>query len=64
MKKDIRYICEYCGTAFESEDECAKCEGKHAVPKDIKVVFDRGERYAHRVVVFYEDGTRDEFVSM
>jgi hypothetical protein len=64
MKKDIRYICEYCGTAFESEADCAKCEEKHAVPKIIKPLYSKGERYAHKVVILYENGTRDEFVSM
>lgn len=62
MKKDTRYICEYCGTAFETESECAECEGKHVVPKNIKVMFSKGSSCAHHIIVLYEDGTKDDFV--
>ena len=56
------YICEICGTEFDNEGECRRCENGHikpvkfngwsyyasSVPKVICIEFDDGNEYAYR----------------
>lgn len=29
MKKQILYMCEYCGTQYKEEKKCKECEKNH-----------------------------------
>lgn len=36
MKKQIKYICEYCGVDYGTEEEAKNCEARHIKP--VKIV--------------------------
>ena len=35
MKTETKYVCEYCGNKFLTEEECQICEQSHHIPEKI-----------------------------
>lgn len=66
MKKQIKYICEYCGVDYNTEEEAKKCEARHIRP--VKIVKGNYEytlfarlNLPVSVTVEFEDGTECEY---
>lgn len=38
MKEKKLYVCEHCGTAYNSKEQCRKCEGNHKKVKRLDKV--------------------------
>lgn len=66
MKKQTKYICEYCGVDYNTEEEAKKCEARHIRP--VKIVKGNYEytlfarlNLPVSVTVEFEDGTECEY---
>lgn len=59
MKKQVLYMCEYCGTQYKEEKDAAKCEKGHKNAKRIcnSTHHAKGD-YPDRIEVEFEDGTK------
>lgn len=42
MKKQVSYICDICGAAYDTEAECAACESKHVKLETATMLYMRG----------------------
>lgn len=66
MKKVENYICEICGTMYNSNFECGKCEGSHKKPVEITkttyhpVTMDRSG-HPKKIIVKFDDGSIEEY---
>ena len=59
MKTLQLYVCEICGTRYESEDECRRCEESHKAP--IRIVKEQyrslkydGDKYPYPISILFE----------
>lgn len=66
MKKQIKYICEYCGVDYNTEEEAKNCEARHIKP--VKIVKENYEytlfarlNLPVSVTVEFENGTECEY---
>lgn len=66
MKKQIKYICEYCGVDYNTEEEAKKCEARHIKP--VKIVKENYEytlfaalNLPVSVTVEFENGAEREY---
>ena len=56
MKTETKYICEYCGNKYETEDECKTCEQGHAMPTTISEKrYSNGFRYPDTLCVSFDN---------
>lgn len=68
MKKQTKYICEYCGVDYDTEEDAKKCEARHMKP--VKVVkadyeytlFER-LNIPVSVTIKFENGIEREYVA-
>ena len=35
VKPTVHYVCDYCGTEYNTEEDCEKCEKAHLKPEKI-----------------------------
>ena len=66
MKKQIKYICEYCGVDYDTEEDAKKCEARHIKP--VKIVngnyeYIGGANLPVSVTVEFESGAKREYVA-
>ena len=66
MNTIIKYVCDYCGAEYYTEQECATCEASHK--KFVSLVSQKFERdsttpvkYPDKLTVELEDGIYAEF---
>lgn len=57
----MKYSCEFCGTPYDTEEECKKCEAFHVEPSGVEACIFRpiGEsdnRYIDGIVLKMKDG--------
>lgn len=64
MREVTRYICELCGTVYESADECRACEQSHNSPVRITPVFSPsgGAREPDALVAHFADGSSKKYI--
>ena len=68
MKKQTKYICEYCGVDYDTEEDAEKCEKSHIKPVKI-VKADYEYRFSAMlntpvsVTVKFENGMEREYVA-
>lgn len=66
MKKQIKYICEYCGVDYDREEDAKRCEASHIKP--VKVVkadykYIGIQNLPVSVTVEFENGAEREYVA-
>lgn len=66
MKTQTKYICEYCGVDYGTEEEAKNCEARHIKP--VKIVKENYEytlfarlNLPVSVTVEFENGTEREY---
>lgn len=61
MKKVEHYVCEICGTTYNSESNAIECEQHHRKPKEVFAVKYRpknmcADGYPDTVIIKFDDG--------
>ena len=52
------YMCEYCKTVYDMEDEAKKCEDSHLKACEFHGVYEKRRKHPVEIkVLFFENGT-------
>ena len=57
MKKQVSYICDTCGAAYDTEAECAACESKHVKLETATMLYMRGGAMPAAILIKGGNGT-------
>lgn len=58
MKKVERYVCDVCGTLYDNEGDCVRCESLHSKVIDnngIELKYVPGQKYPNGIEVHFRD---------
>lgn len=60
MKKIELFVCDHCGTQYDTQEQCKLCESTHCPPKEIKLCrympYKSAKRYPIMVQIEMSDG--------
>lgn len=58
MLNDKRYICEICGTVYESSHDCNKCKKSHRNPVGVVAIgyYRAADKYPSTIYIRMDDG--------
>lgn len=62
MRKETRYICELCGTGYETEEKARECEAFHKTGKIYNSEYVGGSRYPYRVTLRFDGGEKVRYL--
>lgn len=62
MKEVKRYKCEYCGTVFESQEDCEDCESQHVLADGVEYNYEHGDVYPRRITVRFNNCRVAEYI--
>ena len=56
MTEEKIYVCDYCGSKYDTEDDALECENRHKKLSDIlEYDYDKYERTPERIKLSFED---------
>ena len=56
MTTETKYVCEYCGSKYGTEDECRVCEEGHAIARTIdEARYSNGFKYPDTVCLGFSN---------
>ena len=62
MKTATKYICDFCDTAYDTQERCEMCEHFHVPVKEyVAAKYHHDRRYPASVVIEMDDGHMVEF---
>ena len=62
MKTATKYICDFCDTAYDTQERCEMCEHFHVSVKEYKAAkYSHDRRYPAHVIIEMDDGHMVEF---
>lgn len=56
MKVVKRYVCEFCGGTYETEEDARKCEAWHTDSTITNMRFAAGHRYPYEIDIRFGSG--------
>lgn len=63
MKEITKYMCEYCNTTYDTEDQALNCEASHNEPAELdgkEWMF--GKKYPDKLTVVMDDGVECQYI--
>jgi hypothetical protein len=62
MKTTTKYVCDFCDTAYDTQERCEMCEHFHVSVKEyVAAKYCHDRRYPASVVIEMDDGHMVEF---
>lgn len=56
MKTETKYICDYCGKKYLTEEECHTCEESHGIAQTIETArYSEGSKYPDTICVGFNN---------
>lgn len=62
MKAVQRWMCDYCRSIYENEEDCRDCESKHVGVEIMEPEYREGYTYPPTINVRFKDGSVRRYI--